>query len=172
MLIETKLDFFNTDGKIREYCFLNQKPIDSISIEEEKKSFKRINVFSKKLADNLDWTRRLDYQNSEIDTTLFFKGRLIATNQDILGTCGAYHNHQYSSALIELHDSEKPKVVGYAVVLLEFAVPSKHINNLETYYLPKPILQCFHFNSYNELVSGLKKIEERGEFSTLSNHLL
>ena len=72
-MIETKLDFFKADGKIREYCFLNQKSSDSISIEEAKKSFKRINVFSKKLADNLDWTRRLDYQNSEIDTTLFFK---------------------------------------------------------------------------------------------------
>lgn len=166
-LVETVLDFFKDSGKIREYCFLNHKPTEKISVEEAKKAFKKLNVFSKKLADNLDWTNRLDYQNSEIDTTFFFKGKILNTHQDILGTLGAYHNHQYSSALIELHEDERKKVSGYVLLLLEYAVPSKYINNIEEYYLPKPIVECFHFSTEEELKRGIEEIKVRDEFRSV-----
>lgn len=170
-LISTPLKFFKGEGKIREYCFLNQQPIEFLSADEAKKSFKKINVFSKKLADNLDWTNRLDYQNSEIDSTFFFKGKILKTHQDILGTSGAYHNHQYSSALIELHSPNSKKVAGYVLLLLEYAVPSKHINNIDEYYLPKPFIECFHFSTKNELNLGIESISMRNEFSSIKSDL-
>lgn len=170
-LVSTSLEFFKSEGKVREYCFLNQQPIELISADEAKKTFKKINVFSKKLADNLDWTNRLDYQNSEIDTTFFFKGKLLKTHQDILGTSGAYHNHQYSAALIELHESSSSKVTGYVLLLLEYAVPSKHINNIDEYYLPKPFVECFHFSTKDELNLGLDSIALRSEYLSLKNNL-
>lgn len=39
-LVETPLDFFKDSGKIREYCFLNHKPTEKISVEEAKKLLK------------------------------------------------------------------------------------------------------------------------------------
>ena len=44
-LVSTSLEFFKSEGKVREYCFLNQQPIELISADEAKKTFKKINVF-------------------------------------------------------------------------------------------------------------------------------
>lgn len=143
------LDVYSYPSGVGRKVFLNISLNQQKAADFDENPFERISLFDKSLAGHLSYIDPEDYQGGERDATFYYDGEILDIDTHYSASSGAYCNFERTTVLIELNPNDEFEA-NLALLDIKYAVPSKHINDIENFYAPCPEVKYYSFKNWDE----------------------